>query len=68
MRKCYTNEAEAQYRMTTVQGSDSEVEQEKVGYVQVLTDPMYKKASQVGAIMMFFSQLSGINAIMQYSG
>lgn len=33
MRKCYTNESEAQYRMTTVQGGDSEMEGEKVGYV-----------------------------------
>ena len=53
--------------MSTIQGANSEIEQEKVGYVQVLTDPMYKKASWVGAIMMFFSQLSGINAIFYYS-
>ena len=42
--------------------------QETVGVKQVLTDPMYKKATWVGIITMTFAQLSGINAIMQYSG
>lgn len=36
--------------------------------MQVLTDPRYKKAAYVGATLMFFSQFTGINAIMQYSG
>ena len=42
--------------------------QQKVGFSQVLSDPMYKKATYVGILTMSFAQLSGINAIMQYSG
>ena len=70
MRKLYKNENEAQWRMTQVPGGDNADGdgQDKVGFMQVLTDPMYKKAAWVGILTMTFAQLTGINAICQYSG
>ena len=70
MRKLYKNENEAQWRMTQVPGGDNSDGdgQDKVGFMQVLTDPMYKKAAWVGILTMTFAQLTGINAICQYSG
>ena len=70
MRKMYSNEQEAQWRMSQVEGGAAAetAGADDVGYMQVLTDPMYSRATWVGIMTMTFAQLTGINSIMQYSG
>ena len=66
-RKFYKTEGEVQFRMQQLSMNTDDDQEDEIGYIQVLTDPRFRKAAYIGAISMMFAQLTGINSIIFYS-